>query len=106
MYSYFSEQCRITLTLDSIVDLLDEQLQLHHQSGRVSVRLPRRVRRHHPEGSIHPVLHVKIIVQKLRKIHRSALKRCQELPGACSGPVSVIDWTRSSSSQTVASTRK
>lgn len=81
MYSYFSEEFVINLTLDGIVDLLDEQLQLHHQCGRVSIRLPRRVRRHHLEGSIHPVLHVKIIIEKLRKIHFNALKRRQELPG-------------------------
>lgn len=57
------------LTLDGIVDLLDEQLQFHDQCSCMCVRLPRRVLLHHLKGAVHPVFNIKIIIQEFGEIH-------------------------------------
>lgn len=61
---------QLGLTLYGVVHLLDEQLQLHHQGGRVAVRLPRRrLLGAGPEGRVDPLLHVEVFRQELREVH-------------------------------------
>lgn len=102
------------ITFDGIVDLLDEQLQLHHQGGCVRVRLPRCLLLHHFKGTVDPVFNVKIIVQEFGEIHltRSLIYQRQKL--VCSEkrlnrltPLAVIDPSPmvASSSQATASKR-
>lgn len=79
------------LTLDSIVDLLNEELQLHHQSCCMSVRLPRSLLLHHLEGAVHPVLHIKIIIQELGEVHLQASRTQCELPEVQPEPCTVIE---------------